>query len=52
MSKETCPNCGNVVDDDGDFCSECGAKLNAKSEFLNKIDEKSLKNLNYKLSSY
>ncbi|WP_149732754.1 zinc ribbon domain-containing protein [Methanobrevibacter millerae] len=40
MSKETCPNCGNVVDDEGDFCSECGAKLNAKSEFLNKIDEK------------
>ena len=38
MSKEFCPNCGTPVDD-GDFCYECGAKLNAKSGFFNGIDE-------------
>lgn len=39
MSKEICPNCGTLVDD-GDFCSECGAKLNVKPLFSDKIDNK------------
>lgn len=40
MANIICPNCGDVTEE-GDFCSQCGFKLNVNHKgFFNKIDEK------------
>ena len=40
MSQKTCPKCGAVTED-GDFCYQCGTKLEGHSNgFFNKLDEK------------
>lgn len=40
MSQKTCPKCGAVTED-GDFCYQCGTKLEGQSNgFFTKLDEK------------
>ena len=40
MSEKICPNCGTVIYD-GDFCFECGTKLDVEDNgFFSKVDEK------------
>ena len=40
MSQKTCPKCGAVTED-GDFCYQCGTKLeNQSNGFFNRLDEK------------
>lgn len=40
MPEKTCPNCGAVTED-GDFCYQCGSKLNANQDgFFSNMNEK------------
>lgn len=40
MSQKICPKCGTVIYD-GDFCFECGTKLDVEAKgFFNKVDAK------------
>ena len=34
---EYCPNCGNKVDDDGEFCIHCGYSLVDKKRTFNTL---------------